>query len=228
MLASPFVTRLTIRWTLCIIKNLLYIPRALNVLVTRLNFHSWVAATIQFAKLTRWQIGFLTQIFIAYWRNVRRLHFKPNVNKPPQIELMIRETAKIVSSYVEYEEDDIQNKWLKKIEWAKEPWKDYEDEVTDDEEREEITEESYEKKKDDAGTEKTGEKKKNKKAEVKEDSKIKNEKPQRKGKLVNQEKKEISETKQKNVASKKELMVTGKKNKAIKKSWVPNKKGKKF
>ncbi|KAE9552540.1 hypothetical protein FO519_004237 [Halicephalobus sp. NKZ332] len=126
MFSSQFVTKLSIKWTFMILRALMSIPMAVRNLCLKLNFHSWVAAVVQFKKLTRWQLGFLTQIFVTYTFKVRNMLFEGAGDVSEGLsgrylrtELMIKAALKKIALIMIMEEDDVRHNRSSEREYCK-------------------------------------------------------------------------------------------------------------
>ena len=113
-----------------ILQALMNIPMAVRDLCLKLNFHSWVAATVQFKKLTRWQLGFLTQIFVDYIIKIKNMLFEgvEDISREKlsgrylRTEVLIKSSLKKVALILILEDDEVKEKWMPRLEKLNQPW----------------------------------------------------------------------------------------------------------
>uniref|UniRef100_A0A7E4ZW96 NopRA1 domain-containing protein n=1 Tax=Panagrellus redivivus TaxID=6233 RepID=A0A7E4ZW96_PANRE len=128
LFASPFCDRSTMRQILYLLKRLVSIPSVAKDLCIRLNFHTWLLTTIRQCKLTRWEIGFLTQIFVEYGTAIQRICFEsvefgePLTGGPLRKEMLIKASIRKLQKIVDDQEDEVKTNWSVKLAELGQAW----------------------------------------------------------------------------------------------------------
>ena len=96
-----------------LLQKIVTLPSGAKDLCNRHNFHSWVSTAIQFETLTRWEIGFLSQIFFTYVQTLDTTEGKSEVFSKKR--KLIYSCARKVTHVVGSAEDEVKEKWFQKL-----------------------------------------------------------------------------------------------------------------